>query len=162
LEDAPGTVAHLLPDAEGGSYIVMERMAVYEPEFRPRGTYIQKVDKDGNLEFITSVDERPKNPLPDNFSLIHNYPNPFSDNTTFIIKTASKLSGASFQIAIYNLLGKEVRRFNVKNNFTNVVQIQWDGKDQYGSEVAEGVYFYRVSSQNQCLAKGKLSYLKGF
>ena len=157
-----GPTAQLLPDSAGGAYVVIEGVSVYEPEYRPRGTYIQKVDKDGNLGFITSVDEKPKTSLPDDFSLIQNYPNPFFDNTTFIIKPALKYWGESFQIVIYNLLGKEVRRFQVKNSSSGLVQIEWDGKDQYGSDVAGGVYFYRVNSQNQFLAVRKLTYLEGF
>jgi len=82
-----GRFAQLLPDSNGGAYIVIEGMAVYEPEYRPRGTYIEKVDKDGNLGFITSVNSEPLENIPEDFYLMNNYPNPFTDQTTISIRT---------------------------------------------------------------------------
>ncbi len=159
LENAPGTVAHLLPNSEGGAFIIMEGMSVYEPEFRPRGTYIEKVDKDGNLGFMTSVEEKYDDSILTHLNWVSNYPNPFHDNTTITIKTNLK---DTYLIVIYNLQGREVKRYYLRNSTTKVMSVQWDGKDKYGSEVAEGVYFYRVSSNNRLLAAGKMIYLKNF
>jgi hypothetical protein len=157
-----GTVAHLLPDSEGGAYIVIDGVAIYEPEYRPRGTFIEKIDKDGNLGYITSVNAGHPENIPEDFYLINNYPNPFGDMTTISITTRPEYFTNSFSIVIYNLLGKEVRRFKVKNNSTNPVQIKWDGKDQSGTEVTAGVYFYRIGNKDKWFAAGKLTYLKGF
>ncbi len=154
-----GTVAHLLPDSEGGAFIVVDALYVYEPEFRSRGTYVEKVDKDGNLGFVTSVQDKHSNSIPIDFNLAYNYPNPFTDKTTISFK--SNLNDDHI-IIIYNLLGKEVKRFQLKNNLFNLVQIKWDGKDQNGFEVAHGVYFYRIGSKDKWLAGGKITYLKSF
>ena len=45
---------------------------------------------------------------------------------------------------VFNRWGQKVYELT-----TGVGNISWDGKDQYGKEVAEGVYFYVVK------AKGK-------
>lgn len=124
--------------------------------------YSAKVDGKIYPDTLLSVKPIINNMHPEQFFLVQNYPNPFYEKTVISLKWNSKQYNGTFLIIIYNLLGKEVRRFNVKNNFTKFIKIQWDGKDQYGRELAEGVYIYRVGSNDKWFAVGKITYLKGF
>ncbi|MBD3338730.1 MAG: T9SS type A sorting domain-containing protein [Candidatus Lokiarchaeota archaeon] len=149
----------ILPDSTGGAYIISDAHAIYEPEIRPRGTYVEKVDRMGNVGFATSVIKSSKELYPENFVISKNYPNPFSYMTKiFIDSRIEKYS--EFSIVIYNLLGKEVKRFRMNKEFNTSMQILWDGKDQFGVDVAEGVYIYQVANSDRVIATGKMTYLK--
>lgn len=78
-----------------------------------------------------------------------NYPNPFSTSTRFAyILTGNELP-EMFQIQIFTITGKLVRVIDLKElgdvyfgkNLTNYA---WDGTDEYGDRLANGVYLYRV------------------
>jgi hypothetical protein len=81
--------------------------------------------------------------LPKRFAVYQNYPNPFNPSTT--ISYALDVS-SSVKVIIYNALGQRVRSFEYPHQFPGIYEVIWDGRDSYGSEVATGVYFYRVES----------------
>ena len=85
LIDRAGSSSSILPDNDGGAYIVSDAHAIYEPEYRPRGSYIFKIDKNGNIVTKVSINLSRNDDTPDNFILVKNYPNPFSEDTNFII-----------------------------------------------------------------------------
>ena len=79
--------------------------------------------------------------LPTEFSLDQNYPNPFNPTTT--IRVA--LPQAAFvSLKVYNMLGQEVATLMEGEKNAGYVSTVWNGRDQYGSAVASGVYIYRV------------------
>lgn len=74
-----------------------------------------------------------------------NYPNPFNPETTirYYIK-----DNAPVTLDILNLKGQLVRRLvnSVKNAGEH--SVVWNGKDIHGRNVASGMYFYKLSSNN--------------
>jgi flagellar hook assembly protein FlgD len=44
---------------------------------------------------------------------------------------------------VYNITGQTVRSFS--GNGQGQVQVAWDGRDGTGSNLASGMYFYRLS-----------------
>ncbi|MFO7659768.1 MAG: FlgD immunoglobulin-like domain containing protein, partial [Candidatus Cloacimonadaceae bacterium] len=82
-----------------------------------------------------------------------NYPNPFSAETTI---SYSVPKDGMAQLTVYNTKGQVVRTLahnNVKaGNFTAT----WNGKDESGNSVANGIYFLRLDSNNQRLIKKML------
>jgi len=80
-------------------------------------------------------------PIPDKFSLYQNYPNPFNAQT--IISYGIPLESHVI-IKIYDLLGKEVRTLYNNNHDPNYYRIIWDGKDDFGRELASGIYFCSI------------------
>ncbi|MFH2050296.1 MAG: glucoamylase family protein, partial [bacterium] len=78
---------------------------------------------------------------PASFSLIGNYPNPFNAQTV-IAYTLKK--PADVNINVYNLIGKKVMTLVNERNNPGSYQIVWNGKDEYGSEVSSGMYFYEL------------------
>ena len=125
---------------------------VFTPQLNQDGLYRLKVqanDKTGNqsgnkdyqIEFETI----------NKASVTHllNYPNPFSTSTQFVFTLTGFEVPDRIQIQILTVTGKVVKEINeeelgpihIGNNITNY---RWDGKDEYGDQLANGIYLYRV------------------
>lgn len=94
--------------------------------------YPQTFDVDlKDVKFLANTD-----PLPTNFVLYPNYPNPFNPGTTiqFNIPQASDV-----KVAIYDVLGREVQVLANGNFRPGLHSVQFDG-----SSFPSGVYFYRL------------------
>lgn len=82
-------------------------------------------------------------------SNVLNYPNPFSTSTRFVyVLTGSELPEV-FKIQIFTVSGKLVKTIDLVElgdvHFgKNVTEYAWDGTDEYGDKLANGVYMYRV------------------
>ncbi|MBL7727934.1 MAG: hypothetical protein JNM68_09615, partial [Dinghuibacter sp.] len=78
-----------------------------------------------------------------------NYPNPFTTSTAFVFYITGQEVPQNIKIQILTVTGKIVREIT-KNELgplhigRNVTEFKWDGTDQYGSKLANGVYLYRV------------------
>ena len=72
-----------------------------------------------------------------------NYPNPFSDETTFTFQYQSPNGIGEATIKIYTVYGRLIReiRDTARAGFN---KIAWDGRDEDGDLVANGVYLYKV------------------
>ncbi|MEO0899862.1 MAG: C25 family cysteine peptidase [Bacteroidota bacterium] len=78
-----------------------------------------------------------------------NYPNPFSTSTRFVYTLTGADLPELFQIHIYTISGRMVKMIDLLelgevyfgHNITNYA---WDGTDEYGDPLANGVYLYRV------------------
>lgn len=81
-----------------------------------------------------------------------NYPNPFEANTIFAYEIESSQILDKFEIVIYSLNGRLVRRIDSDaNNPVGAAdggaarpgynELMWDGRNESGEEVANGVYF---------------------
>ncbi|MED5266789.1 MAG: T9SS type A sorting domain-containing protein, partial [Candidatus Neomarinimicrobiota bacterium] len=81
--------------------------------------------------------------IPDEYSLHHNYPNPFNPSTTILydIPTAGHT-----RLLIYDLLGREVATLVNKNMDAGYYTTRWDGRNQHGQSVGAGMYFYHLQS----------------
>lgn len=77
-------------------------------------------------------------PLPTEFSVSQNFPNPFNAQTgiKFELPTA-----ANTTVSIYNVAGQLVKTFDEGPLAAGTYQVVWDA-----SNVASGVYFYKVTA----------------
>ena len=67
-----------------------------------------------------------------------NYPNPFTDDTSFLIRLSDR---ADIRLDIFTLSGRRIRRLEAQRD-GGEVWIRWDGRDAHGAEIANGVYLY--------------------
>ena len=74
-------------------------------------------------------------------SLDANRPNPFNPATT--IRYALK-KAVDVELAIYNLLGQEVRLLVRQCQPAGSYTVTWDGRDAAGRQVSTGIYLYRL------------------
>lgn len=79
-----------------------------------------------------------------------NYPNPFTTHTEFWFEHNQPCCGLDVQIQIFTITGRLVKTINqnVNTNGFRADPIEWDGKDDYGSPLARGVYIYRLRVKN--------------
>jgi hypothetical protein len=82
-------------------------------------------------------------PLPTEFALSQNVPNPFNPTTQV---SFSLPKAANVNLTIYNVLGQQVKTLVSQELAAGVQTIEWDGTDNTGRTVASGVYFYRLSA----------------
>ncbi|MFT5232649.1 MAG: flagellar hook assembly protein FlgD, partial [Candidatus Krumholzibacteriia bacterium] len=73
-----------------------------------------------------------------------NYPNPFNPSTkiSYTIKAAGHLS-----LKVYNVRGQLVKTL-VDGNVSESGFVTWDGKNNQGTNVSSGVYFYEARMGN--------------
>ena len=78
-----------------------------------------------------------------------NYPNPFTTSTAFVFTLTGSQIPQNMRIQILTMTGKIVREITQQelgpiHVGRNITEFKWDGTDQYGQKLANGVYLYRV------------------
>ncbi|RYZ61545.1 MAG: hypothetical protein EOO14_04755 [Chitinophagaceae bacterium] len=83
-----------------------------------------------------------------------NYPNPFTTSTAFVFTLTGSEVPQNIRIQILTVTGKIVREITKEELGPlrigrNITDFKWDGTDQYGQKLGNGVYLYRViTNQN--------------
>lgn len=95
---------------------------------------------EATIEFVVKEKEQ--------MSLAHvlNYPNPFTTSTEFFFEHNQVCSYLEAQIQIFTVSGKLVRTINelVHTEGFRSKGIHWNGRDDFGDQLAKGVYVYRL------------------
>jgi hypothetical protein len=78
-----------------------------------------------------------------------NYPNPFTTSTAFVFTLTGAEVPQNIKIQILTVTGKIVREITKAelgplHIGRNITEFKWDGTDQFGQKLANGVYLYRV------------------
>ncbi|GEM_PF-2987492 len=123
----------------------------YLPKDLPDGLYTLKVqgtDASGN--------NAGKNPYQISFQVVNKtaishfypYPNPVIDKTQFVFTITGQVP-EDLRIRIMTVSGKVVRTITQEELGNlhvghNISEFMWDGTDEYGEKLANGVYLYRV------------------
>lgn len=81
---------------------------------------------------------------PKEFHLYDNFPNPFNPSTkiAFELPVASKV-----KLVIYDNIGREVRTLTDEEHPAGYIELTWDGRNESGTTVSSGIYFYRISTE---------------
>jgi hypothetical protein len=86
-------------------------------------------------------------PVPQQFALAQNLPNPFHSATTIHFEVPALESNVPrVELKIYNMLGQLVRTLVDADLPSGSYRQEWDGRDDVGREVAAGVYFYNLNA----------------
>ncbi len=125
---------------------------IYAPNLATDGVYklkVQASDKSGNLagkkEYSIAFEVIHKSTI----TQVMNYPNPFSTSTRFVFTLTGSVIPDVFKIQILSVSGKIVREIT-KDELgairigRNISEYAWDGTDEYGDKIGNGVYLYRV------------------
>ncbi len=124
----------------------------YNPELMQDGIYELKVQgKDvsdnlsGNVQYRISFEVINKSTI----THILNYPNPFSTSTKFVFTLTGSEVPTYFKIQILTVTGKVIREITTSELGPlrigrNITEYAWDGTDEYGDKLANGLYLYRV------------------
>ncbi len=129
----------------------------YSPTFTQDGIYsllVQAEDVSGNasgeLDYKTAFEVVTKRAI----SNVLNYPNPFSTSTRFVYTLTGDVSPDTYKIQILTVSGKIVREITQDEIGplrvgTHQTDYTWNGTDEYGGKLANGVYLYRMVTKNE-------------
>jgi len=81
---------------------------------------------------------------------LYNYPNPFSTSTEFMLEHNQSCEVMDVQIQIFTISGRLVKTLQNQVNTQGFTTrgLFWDGRDDFGDKLANGVYIYRLQYQN--------------
>jgi hypothetical protein len=144
------------------------------PSLNQDGEYklkVQGLDRSGNLAGDLSYEIGFNVITNSSITQVMNYPNPFTTSTRFVFTLTGSVLPDYFKIQIFSVSGKMVRELTLNelgldlHIGRNISSYAWDGTDQYGDPLANGVYFYRVvtklDGQNMdILSSGADAYFK--
>ena len=157
----PNGVQNRIPFVQRGAEVMQFEPAtskqnkarvVYKPESLDDGTYTLSVmgrDASGNTSGSEnySIDFEVINRSM--ITNVMNYPNPFTTSTRFVFTLTGSRVPDVFTIQILSVTGKVVREITKDelgpiNIGRNISAYAWDGTDEFGDRLANGVYMYRV------------------
>jgi len=96
----------------------------------------------GTKEFAQQHNEDiPLQPI--EYQLKQNFPNPFNAETTIQYQLGKR---TPVVLSIYDILGRKVRTVINERQTTGYHSIRWDGLNKSKTQVASGLYFYRIEA----------------
>jgi len=106
-----------------------------------------KVSGDDRVVYVNRYEflSTETNGMPTEFALHENYPNPFNPSTTLRFDLP-ELSDVN--VIIYNMLGQEVKTFNMQNISAGHHSIKWNATNDLGDPVSAGVYLYQLQTRD--------------
>ncbi|MCC6461759.1 MAG: hypothetical protein IT260_14890, partial [Saprospiraceae bacterium] len=124
----------------------------WRPTFTLDGDYqllINGRDASGNVSGALDYEVRFRVITKSSISNLLNYPNPFSSSTCFFYTLTGAVAPEHFRLRILTVSGRVVREvteqeFGPMQAGTHRSQFCWDGRDQFGDLLANGVYLYQI------------------
>ncbi|HOH83011.1 MAG TPA: C25 family cysteine peptidase [Bacteroidales bacterium] len=125
---------------------------IYNPDFLQDGVYQFFVEardishnESGSNEYAISFEVVNKPSI----THVMNWPNPFNNATHFVFTLTGSEVPTYFKIQIMNISGKVVREIDLAelgpiHIGRNITEYAWNGTDEFGDRLANGVYLYRV------------------
>jgi hypothetical protein len=125
---------------------------IYQPTLLKDGVYtlgVQATDESGNQSGMNDYKIQFEVVNKSTITEVINYPNPFSTSTRFVFTLTGSEVPDDFRIRIMTVSGKiirEISRAEIGDIHIgrNITDFAWDGKDQFGDQLANGVYLYNV------------------
>lgn len=151
VDDQGNTIMQWIPaEAQNKRFKI-----IWPSEFKDDGKYtlmVQGTDRSGNVS--GDIEYRVT------FEVIHessitnmmNYPNPFSTSTRFVFTLTGSEEPDDILIQIMTVTGRVVKEINEAelgpvHIGRNITEFAWDGTDEFGDPLANGVYLYRVKAR---------------
>jgi len=169
------------PDGSLHTYVTGTDSAKFVPANLSTGKNIASVlltptlIEDGNYELIVNGQDESGNPAgrlsydvtfrvinTPMISNVFNYPNPFTTSTAFVFTITGSEIPQMIRIEILTITGKVVQEINEAqlgplHIGTNITQYKWNGTDQFGQKVGNGIYLYRVITNLNGKSLGKFT-----
>jgi hypothetical protein len=123
----------------------------WKPKLEDGRHVLEVLAKDASGNFFDSTSSRSVFNVFNNPDLlqVYNYPNPFSDNTNFTFELRGIIPPEEFKIKIFTVAGRLIRELTPSSPLQiGFNKIYWDGRDQDGDEIANGLYFYKIISKH--------------
>ncbi len=126
---------------------------------QPATLRFQPTLKDGIYYFGFNAEDAKKTPVYDEvpevrlrvstqsrIAELYNYPNPFDGETSFTFLLTGTDPPQETEVKIYTVAGRLIRRISYPASTMRIGYnaLKWDGRDEDGDALANGVYFYKV------------------
>ena len=127
-----------------------ESKVVWHPKFKEGEHTLEVLAKDASGNFFDTTSYRIRFDVVTEYDLrdVYNYPNPFKEGTYFTFKVTGDKLPDELYVKIYTVAGRLIRTINIPSSALGqdigFKKVYWDGKDQDGDEIANGVYFYKM------------------
>jgi hypothetical protein len=117
------------------------------------------ITENGWLEvtFPTGIRDGRLSVMPQELTLVKNYPEPFYDQTRILVQLSQP---GPAQIEIVNILGQRIKQFENFPMKTGELLIDWDAKDNRGTKVLPGLYFCVVKQNNKIIGVDRMILVK--
>jgi hypothetical protein len=102
---------------------------------------------DDDIEYVSGIED---GELPTAVSLSQNLPNPFGEETGIAYTLPAK---SDVLLQVFNVAGKLVRTLVDGPQPAGRWNVGWDGADENGQAVSNGVYFYRLTTGEKTIEK---------
>ncbi len=153
IDDLTDTIRIDINSSPGflGDYLVNMRIVFWDSlqGYMPEDYHIAL-----HLDQYTGIHETDE-AVPDEFSLGHNYPNPFNSSTLIPFSVPEGAGEARFHV--FNIAGRVVLEEKIRAGKSGFYE--WDGRDAHGNDMPSGVYFYSLRAGDVFLSR-KMIYLK--
>jgi hypothetical protein len=161
----PDGIMKKIPFVDADGNMVMSWTPADQQNKRFKISYPAYFEKDGMYTLLVQGADRSGNLSGDleykiNFEVIHessitylmNYPNPFSTSTRFVFTLTGSEVPEEIIIQIMTVTGRVIREITedelgMIQIGRNISEYAWDGTDEYGDPLANGVYLYTVKAQ---------------
>ncbi|RYM32865.1 hypothetical protein ERX46_12470 [Brumimicrobium glaciale] len=128
---------------------------IYNAEFEKSGIYelmVQGSDNSGNLSGNKEYRIQFEVVLESTITHLMNFPNPFSTSTRFVFTLTGSEVPEDMIIQIMTVTGRIVREITegelgLIRIGRNITEYAWDGRDEFGDPLANGVYLYRMKAK---------------
>jgi hypothetical protein len=140
-------------DGDGYSLVARGQNPTGDPD--DAGNWTASRDIHGNPghdNIPVSVKEPERPEVPREYRLAQNFPNPFNAVTTIVFQVPRS---AFITIKVYDILGREAAGLVSREFEPGVHSLQWDASD-----LASGVYFYRLAASDGFSVARKLVYIR--
>ncbi|UCC78865.1 MAG: T9SS type A sorting domain-containing protein [Candidatus Zixiibacteriota bacterium] len=111
----------------------------------------------GGITIVAQTDIESSYVLPGEFSMSQNYPNPFNNKTMISFDLSSS---GDLELAVYDLLGREVAVLYAGRAEAGRTVVVWDGRSSSGDDLPSGIYFYRLMISGGETITRRMTFLK--
>jgi hypothetical protein len=133
------------------SYPNSEAKIKWTPTLKDGRHSLEVLAKDASGNFFDTTSSRTVFYVYNNPDLlyVYNYPNPFKNDTYFTFELRGTVVPEEFQVKIYTVAGRLIKELTVPPSVMNIGfnRIYWDGRDEDGDEISNGIYFYKIISR---------------
>ncbi len=133
---------------EYSPYPNSEARIIWEPTLGEGKHYLDVLAKDASNNFFDTTFNRSVFYVyeDDDIDRMFNYPNPFKKDTYFTYELRGQNFPEEIKIKVYTIAGRLIRDFSIPQSTYKIGfnYYHWDGKDQDGDTIANGLYFYKV------------------
>lgn len=161
----PNGVQKRIPFTDGSGNTIMQWIPAESQNKRFKIIYPALFEQDGKYKLLVQGSDRSGNLSGDfqysvTFEVVHastitqmmNYPNPFSTSTRFVFTLTGSEVPDDIIIQIMTVSGKVVREITEDQLGPiyigrNITEYAWDGRDEFGDPLANGVYLYNVRAK---------------